>query len=189
MKHAVISGRSRRLTLAVITFLAVVAASLLAGCGNGNGSPNAVSTGSTDAAARFATSYAGNWAGNWTDISGTNGTATMVITTNATTKSATITISLSGNHFGFVGSQSTLTGTFDANGIHVSSPSGLSASASLVIDTTGKFTGTATNLSSTVTSVTYGGASTSQSVTLTVTVHRTDGSTDSGTITLTKQPV
>ena len=180
MKHSNISGHSRRLTLAIIGLLTVAAASLLAGCGGGS------SSSTPDSATRFATSYAGNWTGKWVDINGSSGTATMVITTDATTETATVTISLSGNQFGFVGSQSTLTGTFDSTGIHVSGPSGQTAQASLVIDPTGLFTGSATNVSSTVTSVTYGGPSTSQSATLQVTVHHTDGTTDSGTITVTK---
>ena len=187
MKLSNISGRMRRKTFAAIGLLTVAAASLLSGCGNGDGSPNAINAGNiTDNGSRFASSYAGNWSGNWVDISGTSGTATMVITIDTTTKITTVTISLSGNQFGFAGSQSTLTGTYDSTGIHVFGPSGQSAAASLVIDPTGLFTGTATNISPTVTSVTYGGPSTSQSATLQVTVHHTDGTTESGTITVTK---
>jgi hypothetical protein len=178
MKRLDILLHSRRLTLTLIACLVVIATTPLAGCGgSGSGTANTTS---------FATAYAGNWSGNWTDISGTSGTATMVIAINTTTNAATVTISLSGNQFGFAGSQTALTGTYDLNNITVNGPSGQSAAATLVINKSGQFTGTATNISATVTSVNYSGPSTSQSVTLHVTVNHTDGTTDTGTITLTK---
>jgi hypothetical protein len=178
MTHFDVFGNSRRMTLTLIACLAVIATTLLAGCGgSGGGTANTTS---------FATAYAGNWSGNWTDISGTSGTSTMVIALNTTTKAATVTISLSGNQFGFAGSQTALTGTYDANTITVNGPSGQATAATLVIDKSGQFTGTVTNVSATVTSITYGGPSTSQSVTLNVVLHHADGTTETGMITLTK---
>lgn len=182
MKHFDIVGNSRRTALTVLACLAVVATTLLAGCGGDGGGGTANTT-------SFATAYAGTWSGTWSDISGTNGTSTMVIALDTATKSATVTISLSGNHFGFAGSQTALTGSYDSNAITVVGPSGQAAAARLVIDKSGQFTGTVTNVSSTVTSITYGGPSTSQSVTLNVVLHHADGTTETGTITLTKAAV
>jgi hypothetical protein len=178
MKHWNISGHSRRLTHAVLACLVVVAAALLAGCGGGS-SNNSNTT-------SFATSYAGNWSGQWNDIDGTSGTSTMNIALNSATKGATVTIALSGNQFGFAGSQTALTGTYNANAISVAGPSGVTPVATLTIDKSGQFTGSITNVSATVTSITYSGPSTSQSVTLNVILHHTDGTTETGTITLTK---
>jgi hypothetical protein len=168
--------------VAVFSFLTVLAALLLAGCGGGSSS-------TTSAATRFAQSYAGNWSGMWSDIDGTSGTSTMAITADSTTHASTVTITLSGGKFGFLGSQSALTGTYDSTGIHVTGPTGQSAVVTLAIDTSGQFTGAATGVSGTVTSISFSGPSTPQAVTLNVTVHHTDGSTETGTITLTKQTV
>jgi hypothetical protein len=178
MKHLNSSWHSR-LSAARVTACLVVVALLLAGCGGGGG-------GTATTTRSFPTAYAGNWQGMWTDIDGTSGTATMAIALNSTTSGATVTISLSGGKFGFVGAQTALTGTFNANTITVAGPSGQTAMATLVIDASGQFTGTATGVSATVTSINYGGPSTSQSVTLNVTVHHSDGTTETGTITLTK---
>jgi hypothetical protein len=180
MMIAHIASLSRRVTSLCAACLFMLAASLLAGCGGSGSSPSATS---------FATAYAGTWAGSWTDINGTSGTSSMVIALNSATGAATVTITLSGGQFGFVGSQSALTGTYNTNSITVSGPSGQTAVATLVINSNGQFTGSATNVSATVTSVTYSGPSTSQSVTLNVAVHHSDGTTETGTITLTKASV
>jgi hypothetical protein len=177
-KHLEILRYSQWLPRAVIACMAVIAASLIAGCGgSGNGTASTTS---------FATAYAGNWTGTWTDIDGTSGTSTMVIALNSATKSASVSITLSGGQFGFVGGQTALTGTYDSNSITLNSPTGQSASAKLVIDKSGQFTGSVTNVSANVTSITYAGPSTPQSVTLNVVVHHADGTTDTGTVTLTK---
>ncbi|HLJ57438.1 MAG TPA: hypothetical protein VKT77_20540 [Chthonomonadaceae bacterium] len=170
--------RSRIAAQILIALLALIGAIMLTGCGGGSSVP---------AATRFATSYAGNWSGNWSDIDGTNGTSMMVIAVNSVTHTASVTIALSGGKFGFAGSQAPLTGTFDSNGIHVAGPAGQSATVTLTIDTSGQFSGTATNVSANVTSIDFGGPSTPTSVTMSVTLHHADGTTDTGTITLTKQ--
>lgn len=123
------------------------------------------------------------------DIDSTMGTATMVIMANSSNNTASVALDLSGGKFGFVGSQSTLTGTFDSNGIAVAGAAGHSAMVSLTIDRAGQFTGSATNVSAATTRIDFSGPSTPQNVTMTVTVHHTDGTIDSGTITLTKQAV
>jgi hypothetical protein len=178
MRPMINFGKSRRRALTVLASLVVVAAALLTGCGGSGG-------GTADTTS-FATAYAGTWTGTWSDISGTNGTSTMVIALNTATKGATVTISLSGNHFGFAGSQTALTGTYDSNNITVNGPSGQATGASLVINKSGQFTGTVTNISPTVNSITYDGPSTSQKVTVNVVVHHTDGTMETGTITLLK---
>lgn len=179
MKHRNIAGHSRRWAHAVLACLALVAAALLAGCGGDGGGGSSNTT-------RFATAYAGNWSGTWTDISGTSGTSTMNIALNTTAQTATVTIALSGNHFGFAGSQTALSGTYNADAITVATPPGQATAAALMIANSGQFTGNVTNVSATVNNITYSGPSTPQSVTLNVVVHHTDGTTETGTITLTK---
>ncbi|MCW3053454.1 MAG: hypothetical protein JWN14_2624 [Chthonomonadales bacterium] len=178
MQRFHISGHSRRMAFTLLACLTVAAGSLLAGCGgSGNGNANTTS---------FATAYAGIWSGQWHDVDGTNGTSTMSITLNSTTKAATVNIALSGDKFGFAGSQTALTGSYNKDAITVTGPSGTATVANLTIAKSGLFTGLITNVSPTVNSINFGGPSTSQSATLNVTVHNTDGTTDTGTITLTK---
>jgi len=178
MQRFHISRHSRQLAFTFLTCLAVVAGSFLAGCGgSGNGNANTTS---------FATTYAGTWSGQWHDVDGTSGTSTMTITLDTTTKAATVTIALSGNKFGFAGSQTALTGSYNNDAITVTGPSGTATVANLTIAKSGQFTGLITNISPTVNSINFGGPSTSQSVTLNVSVHNTDGTTDSGTVTLNK---
>ena len=177
MKHFNFSGTTRRMAVTILACLVVVG-SLLAGCGgSGNGTANTTS---------FATAYAGTWSGQWHDVDGTSGTSTMNITLDTTTKAATVTIALSGNQFGFAGSQTALTGSYNNDAITVTGPSGTATVANLTIAKSGLFSGVITDISPAVSSITYGGPSTSQSVTLSVNVHNTDGTTNSGTITLTK---